>query len=290
VRQFGIISSSIWRSKRFRQLGSDLARMTYLYLHTTVHGNSAGAFVLPPEMAALELKVPAADVRAVFIELAEARLIRYDPEEELIQIVNFFRFNAISSRKHLAGPVRIIQALPHSPVRDYAAFDLILAMFERREDWNEKALRLKRSEHRSDHIEAGKILEAMSGFDTTAADIVKEMKLEPMLTSQEIGLDARTLDRLGEALLIPLSHTPIHSPIHSPSDTTETEKTTETDKTTDKTTTKTTTTERGVQGGEGPQSRPPSPPADSGRSGGMRNVGDEAVSYLRQRLQERGEA
>jgi len=287
MRQFGIISSSIWRSKRFRQLTTDLARLTYLYLHTTTHGNSAGAFVLPPEMAALELKVPSEDVRASFIELAECRLIRYDPEEELIQIVNFFRFNSISSRKHLAGPVRIIQALPQSPVRDCAACDLIMAMFERREEWREKASRLKRSENRSDHTDAGKILEAMGGFDGTAADIIKEMKLEPMLLSQEIGIDGHTLDRLEEALLIPLSHTTIESP----SDTTETEKTTEktTEKDKTKTTDKTTTTERGVQGGEGPKSCPPSPPADSGRSGST-NVGDEALRHLRQRLAERGEA
>lgn len=288
MRQFGIISSSIWRSKRFRQLESDLARLVYLYLHTTTHGNSAGAFVLPPEMAALELKVPADDVRAAFVNLAEARLIRYDPEEELIQIVNFFRFNAISSRKHLQGPVRIIQALPYSPVRDCAACDLILAMFERREEWREKASRLRHSEQRSDHVEAQKILEAMGGFDSTAADLVKEMKLEPMLTSQEIGLDANTLDRLGEALLIPLSNTPIESP----SDITDTEKNKEKEKTTDKT--KTTdkitdkTTERGLQGGEVPQSCPPSPPANSGRSGSMKNIGDEALAHLRQRLAEQG--
>lgn len=271
MRQFGIISSSIWRSKRFRQLHNDLARLVYLYLHTTTHGNSAGAFVLPPEMAALELKVPAEGVRAAFVNLAEARLIRYDPEEELIQIINFFRFNAISSRKHLQGPVRIIQALPYSPVRDCAACDLVLAIFERREEWREKATRLRRSEQRNDHAEAQKILEAMAGFDTTAADLIKELKLEPMLTSAEIGLDAETLEGIGEALLIPLSHTPIESP----TDTTETEKTTEktTDKTktTDKITDK--TTERGVKGGEGD----------------IKAIGDQALAHLRQRLAQEGE-
>jgi hypothetical protein len=284
MRQFGIISSSIWRNKRFRQLESDLARLVYLYLHTTTHGNSAGAFVLPPEMAALELKVPADDVRAAFVNLADAQLIRYDPEEELIQIINFFRFNAISSRKHLQGPVRIIQALPYSPVRDCAACDLILAMFERREEWREKATRLRHSDQRSDHGEAQKILDAMGGFDSTAAALVKEKKLEPMLTSQEIGIDANTLERLGEALLIPLSHTPIETP----TDTTDKEKNKEKEKEKTKTTDKIKTTERGMQGGEVPQSRPPSPPADSGRSSGMANVGDAALAHLRQRLAEQG--
>jgi hypothetical protein len=267
MRQFGIISSSIWRSRRFRQLTTDLARLTYLYLHTTTHGNSAGAFVLPPEMAALELKVPSEDVRAAFNELAEVRLIRYDPEEELIQIVNFFRFNAISSRKHLQGPVRIIQALPHSWVRDTAACDLILAMFERREEWKEKAQRLRLSENRTDHTEAAKIIEAMSGFDQTAADLVKELRLEKTFASEQMGLEQAFISRMSEALLIALSHTPIGSP----TDITDTEKEKEktTDKTTEKITTtdKTTTTERGVQGGEGALSAPPSPPADSGRSG-----------------------
>jgi antitoxin component of RelBE/YafQ-DinJ toxin-antitoxin module len=285
MRQFGIISSSIWRSKRFRLLSSDLARLTYLYLHTTTHGNSAGAFVLPPEMAALELKVPSEDVRAAFVALDEVRLIRYDQDEEMIQILDFFRFNSISSRKHLQGPVRIIKSLPASPVRDFAACDLIMAIFERREEWQQKTARLKQSEHRTDHAEAGKILEAMSGFDTTAAEIIRELKLEAALCSDEMGLDTRTLERLRLALLIPLSHTPIDSRI----DITETEKTTEKEKTTDKTTTTNTdkTTERGVQGREVTESQPPAPPAVSGQSVGKILGGDETLRKMRERLANR---
>lgn len=285
MRQFGIISSSIWRSRRFRQLTTDAARLTYLYLHTTTHGNSAGAFVMPPEMAALEMKVPSDKIQDAFMELAASRLIRYDPDEELIQIANFFKFNSISSRKHLQGPVRIIRSLPKSPVRDCAACDLILAMFERREEWRDKAQRLQKSETRTDHTEAGKILEAMGGFDTTAADMIKEMHLETTLASEEIGLDKQTLEQLSDALLIPLSHTPIDTPI----DITDTEKNKEKDKTTETEKTKITdkTTDRG-SGGKGRKNRPPASPADSGRSGGISNIGDEALRQLRERLAQQG--
>lgn len=284
MRQFGIISSSIWRSRRFRQLSSHAARLVYLYLHTTTHGNSAGAFVLPAEMAALEMKLPPDEVRAAYHELAAVRLVRYDPEEELLQIVNFFRFNAIASRKHLQGPMRIVMALPRSPVRDCAACDLVVSMWHRREEWRDKVRRLRASETRTDQQEAQKIEEAIAGFDSAAADLVKDLDLADALSSEEIGLDAATLDSLGAALMIPLSHTPIETP----TDTTDTDKDKNktTEKTTEKTTDKDKTTERG-SGGEVARRRPPSPPADGGRSG-VATAADEVVADLRRRLAERG--
>lgn len=186
MRQFGIISSSIWRSKRFRQLSTDLARLTYLYLHTTTHGNSVGAFVLPPEMAALELKRPAKDVRKALEELAKVNLIRHDSEEELIQIVNFFRYNSPSSRKQLAGPLRFVRdALPASPVRDAVACDLVVAMYERAQTWD-------------------KDVEARGAFLNEAAKLVKEMRLQDRLCSPEIGLSIELLKGLSDDLLIEL--------------------------------------------------------------------------------------
>lgn len=245
MRQFGLISCSIWRSRRFRALASDAARLVYLYLHTTTHGNSVGTFVLPPEMAALDLKISADQVREAYVELAQVGLTRYDHEEELVQIRDFFRFNAISSRKHLQGPLRVIHALPQSPVRDCAACDLVLAIFDRREEWADKVRRFRMSETQADRTSAANLTEAISAFDVSAADLVKEMDLKRALGSPEINLDADTLDRLGEALLIPLSHTPIRNGIDITDKEKETEKETEKEKTTEKDKTKTTETETG---------------------------------------------
>ena len=186
MRQFGMISSTVWRSKRFRQLTSDLARLTYIYMHTCTHGNSAGAYQLPPELAALDLKRNPDDVREAFEELASVNLIRYDPEEELIQLVGFFRFNAVTSRKHLAGPMRIIRdALPISPVRKYAAAELVVNLYERQKTWDNT-------------------VDAKGVFLQEAAKLVKDLDLIETLQSDSLGLDIDLLIALSEALLIDL--------------------------------------------------------------------------------------
>ena len=238
MRQFGIIATSLWRSKRFRALSSDLARLTYIYLHTSPHGNSVGAYVLPPELAALDMRRDPEEVRKALKELAEVKLIRQDPEEELIQIINFFRFNSPSSRKQLAGPLKIVRdSLPGSPVRDATACDLVVAMFQRAQTWENT-------------------VDAKGAFLQEAANLVRDLRLHQTLTSPDLALSMDLQIALSEALLIDLA-------IVKKQDThTQTDTTTDT-----QTQTHTTTqTERG-SGGEVARSAPPSPPADSGRSG-----------------------
>lgn len=239
MRQFGMIASSIWRSKRFRQLTTDLARLSYIYLHTTTHGNSVGAFMMPPEMAAIEMRRDPDDVRAAFAELTACQLIRHDPEEELVQIRNFFRFNSPGSRKQLAGPVKIVrEALPQSPVRDAVACDLAIAMYQRALTWE-------------------RTVDARGAFMDEAARLINDLKLQNLIESDEIGADKDLLIGLSVDLLIAL---PIQR--QGKTDTnntqTDTEKHTQTHTHTE--------TERGY-GGEVAQGVPPSPPADSGRSG-----------------------
>lgn len=183
MRQFGIVASSVWRSRKFRSLESNVARLTYFYLHTTTHGNSAGAFVLPPEMAALEMKVPSDDVRAAYCELHDVELVRYDAAEELVQIVNFYKFNGISSRKHLAGPLRVINSLPQSPVRSSAALELMLAIFDRAKGWD-------------------KSVDARGPFLQEAANLVKTHDLIPLIIDLPIDLQIALSDDLLIALPI----------------------------------------------------------------------------------------
>ncbi len=183
MRQFGIVASSVWRSRKFRSLETNAARLAYFYLHTTTHGNSAGVFVLPPEMAALEMKIPGDEVRSAYRELAEVELIRYDPAEELVQIVNFYRFNGITSRKHLAGPLRVIHSLPQSPVRSSAALELVLAIFERARAWD-------------------KTVEARGPFMQEAANLVRIFDLMHLIIALPIELQIALSDDLLIALPI----------------------------------------------------------------------------------------
>lgn len=185
MRQFGIVASSVWRSKKFRALESDVARLTYFYLHTTTHGNSAGVFVLPPEMAALEMKVTGEAVRLAYAELNRVSLVNYDPAEELVQIVNFYRFNAITSRKHLAGPLRVIHSLPQSWVRSTAALELVLAIYERARGWD-------------------KTVEARGPFMQEAANLIRNFDLAGLITHPEHGLSIDLQIALSDDLLISL--------------------------------------------------------------------------------------
>lgn len=180
-----MVASSVWRSKKFRALATDSARLTYFYLHTTTHGNSAGVFVLPPEMAAVEMRVGADVIRESFAELNQVGLIRYDQDEELIQITNFFRFNVITSRKHLAGPLRMIRSMPQCWVRQAAASDLVVAIHDRARSWD-------------------KTVDARGPFMHEAANLIKEMDLKEVICSPEIGLPIDLLIALSDDLLIAL--------------------------------------------------------------------------------------
>lgn len=185
MRTFGMIASSVWRSRRFRALKTDTARLAYFYLHTTTHGNSAGVFVMPPEMAAIEMRIPAEDIREAFLELHNARLIRYDAAEELVQIVNFFRFNVITSRKHLAGPLRMVRSMPQSPVRSAAAADLVAAIYDRARSWD-------------------KSVDARGPFLQEASNLVREFDLAEVLCSPDLALPIELLIGLSDDLLIAL--------------------------------------------------------------------------------------
>lgn len=202
---------------------------------------------MSPEIAALEMKRDPVQVRAAFEELAEVKLIRYDPDEELVQIINFFKYNSPTSRKHLAGPLRIInEALPSSPVRDAAAVELVLSMYERATGW-------------------ANTVEAKGVFLQEAATIIQTLQLQDVLCGPEFDLDLGLLIGLSNDLLISL---PIQEEGKDQGDNKTTDKTTET------------TRRQQDQGGGSSNSGgyaqrgPPSPPAEGSQSGRSKVPGD----------------
>lgn len=183
-----MIGTSIWRSKRFRALTSDSARLTYLYLHTTSHGNSLGAFVIPPEMAALDRKRPADEIREDYLELQKVGLIAYDPEEELLLIHGFYKFNAVGSRKHLAGPIKLVASLPDSPVKVLAVCGLIVALFERWTEWRGKIRRYRATGKVYDTAQAVSLTEASAGFVEEALNLLEIDGVREAFATNSIGL------------------------------------------------------------------------------------------------------
>ena len=188
MRKFGIVGSTLWRSDKFRLVGSD-AKLTYVYLLTSIHGNSAGAFVLPPPLAAMDMRRDLDAVEKDYDDLARVGLIRYDSDDGLVQITNFFRFNAPSSRKHLAGPKVIIDMLPSSPVRDLAICELVVSMVLRAREWKGRK----------------EAADARADFLHDADQMIKKNNLLPVLMGADLGLSDEVLELIEDELSIGLS-------------------------------------------------------------------------------------
>jgi len=200
-----MIATSIWRSRKFRALENDAARMTYLYLHTSKHGNSAGAFIMPPELAALELPFNSAQAGDALANLSDVGLIRRDEDEEMVQIVDFFRVNVISSIKHAAGPVSVLEALPHSHLVQYVAADITLAMVARLVEWREKIQSLRAAENptRNQSETLSRMAQSFASFAAAAADVATRHKAAEIIP--KITTEPALLNGVSEHLSIPLS-------------------------------------------------------------------------------------
>lgn len=138
MRPFAMISSSIWRSKKFRKLRSDSARLAYFFLHSHEGGNSLGAFHMPPEQAALGMKRDAEDLIEAYAELQGVNLIRYDEEEELLYIVGFVTHSPPQSYKHLSGLNRIFKGLPEGPIKSEIAAEIMNALEAKAAEWSDE--------------------------------------------------------------------------------------------------------------------------------------------------------
>lgn len=112
MREYGKVMSSLWRSRKFRSLESDDARLLYLYLHTCTHGNSVGCFVLPIGYIQADLRWPEKAITKAIESLSEAHLIAFDSEEEVVRIIDFLKHDTFTNTKHAAGAVKAAISLP----------------------------------------------------------------------------------------------------------------------------------------------------------------------------------
>lgn len=185
MRKFGIISSRVWRSEKFRSLTSETARICYLYLHTCSHGNSTGCFHVSQTMIASEAMIEASGVEAALLECENVGLIRYDETEDLVQICNFFRHNTPASRKQLAGPIAMLENLPAGRLLDACKAELAIALHGRASAWERN-------------------VEARPVFMDTASRLMKSGG-KRAVESGEIDLEIDHAIDLSEALLIDLA-------------------------------------------------------------------------------------
>lgn len=103
MRDFSKVAPSIWRSKKFRALKSDDARMIYFYLLTCPHGNSAGCFDMLEGYACADMGMVSQRYQDGLQSLVEVGLIEFDQTENTVLITNWLEFNAPANPKHAIG-------------------------------------------------------------------------------------------------------------------------------------------------------------------------------------------
>ena len=119
MRKFAAISPKIWGSRKWRKLDrDDKARLLYLYLHTCPHATSIGAFRLPIGYAAADLRWEVAHVEAAFSTLADAQLIDYDVDDEIVRIIDFLTHSPPTNPKHAGAALALARELPYGMIRD----------------------------------------------------------------------------------------------------------------------------------------------------------------------------
>jgi len=144
MREYGKIGSSLHRSRKWRKIEaacdgdkalSRLAKNVYTYLQTSGIGNCIGTYIVPPEMAAVDMQEPADEIRLTYGVLQEVGLIEYDPDEELVLIPNFLTKNPITGVSHLKSAVKAVDNLPYCPLKTSASVGVIEAIMHRCAEW-----------------------------------------------------------------------------------------------------------------------------------------------------------
>lgn len=159
ARKFGMIGSTVWDSDKFLRLSSDSARLTYIYLCTTHHGNSVGVFKMPAAYLAVDRGKSKAEGQAELDELVREGLIETG-EENQIRIRRWFYgpsganspSTGSSYAKVFMDPAQVRPGI----LRDHAAMEMMHASLEKARGWNPETRQLAQM-----HEDFGKLLRSM---------------------------------------------------------------------------------------------------------------------------------
>lgn len=108
------IATRIWHDEKFRELPDD-AKVLFIYLLTSPHGNMCGLFYLPPLYACHDLKWTERRYRAAIEQLKGRVCI----DGDIILIKNFLRYNPIKGPKQAIGAANRLKEVPDTPLIGY---------------------------------------------------------------------------------------------------------------------------------------------------------------------------
>lgn len=115
MNRYSQIYSQIWFDGKYTSL-SDTAKLMFLYVLTSPHGNMIGYYRLPVAYAACDLGWDKKDVISALDELTVAGMISYDDKANVVLIKNFLKYNPIQNESQAKGAAKLLDDVPASPL------------------------------------------------------------------------------------------------------------------------------------------------------------------------------
>ena len=109
------IFTQIWQDEKFQRLDSD-SQILFFYVLTSPHSNAIGLYYLPEPYIQADLRWNKERVSKGLTKLLQGGLISYDKSSKLILVTNFLKYNPIDNKNLLICAIKILQALPKSPL------------------------------------------------------------------------------------------------------------------------------------------------------------------------------
>lgn len=116
MRDYGKVHTSFWASETLRDLDAD-AKLLALYLLTSPHTNTIGAFRLPDAYACEDLGWDAKRFQNGLETLSACGFIRHDRATRWVWIVNWLKFNEPANPNMWKACRRMAEAVPALPFR-----------------------------------------------------------------------------------------------------------------------------------------------------------------------------
>jgi hypothetical protein len=116
-RDFNMVAPAVWGSERFASLPPN-AKLSFLYLLTSPHQNSAGGYRLPAAYAAADMGCTPADFTEAMRNIIEAGLAIYDDATKEVYVFGWFKHCPPTNQKHAKGTMKIISRISSDAVRE----------------------------------------------------------------------------------------------------------------------------------------------------------------------------
>ena len=145
MRQFSKFSHSLWQSERFNSLPSDEGRYLYVYLLTSSHQTSAGAYRLPDGYACEDVRSPPEKYRATLQHLIAAGLVAFDADTSVVRITRWFKHNPPMNDSHLKSIEGELSRLPSETLAEDAMGELVEAQEQLLAEKQAKAARKQKA-------------------------------------------------------------------------------------------------------------------------------------------------